>query len=666
MRRIKNLSCLAFLFLGIISSTAYSQTLNVPDSLLSKTLLIIDTAEISAKEFVWFHNKYNSYLQQSLQIEPEVSLQFFIDYKKKIIEAERQQLDSSQQFKKEFNTYYKTNAETYLYRKDSVRDSIAQLSYQRMLTDIDVKQIFIQSYRYNNPNDTLKAYQKATKIATELKNGANFDAYLQTYSDDKIGKEKHGRIGYVTGTVLPLSYENAIYTTDIGNIVGPISTEQGYYIAKVMDKRPTKGAIKASIIVLYYPQTYNKDSILIVQAKADSLRERAIAGENFDTLCYYFNTNQQLKESLGNSGWFDNSSSYDLYVKDALYALDSIGQITEPIHLEYGVVIAKLTGQSTLPPYEKYKNALMARIQRDNSRKDYEKKQFYNSYSKTAPYKEYSKNLQNFIAGIDSSLFTHTWKAPEMQKENTLFTLGTSAYTNKDFAAYLQKNQRHKNFSSIEAIVRYKFNDYAHKMMEEHAKGTLHQRSEEFANIMTEYHDGMIIYELLNKEVFARATSDTAKLLELYTNDTTDNYMQAEGIKGYIIQSDNSKLLKKVSSTLEKKQPNSQQLQTLLNSYNKKETKAILYDTILYYKGGENQEIEKLPWQQYAQYPKGNSIIYITEVHPKHKKTFEDAYNSVVVQYQDELEKKWTEELRKKYNHLVHEALLHTILSLNK
>ena len=123
--------------------------------------------------------------------------------------------------------------------------------------------------------------------------------------------------------ILPLPYEHAVYASKKGSIIGPIRTEQGYYITKINDIRPTKGQVKASLIVIYHDSKH-ADSVRKAKLIADTVYNRLLAGESFDTLSNIYNLNQRLYSSKGDIGWLDNSMRYDPPLKEALFAMQQI------------------------------------------------------------------------------------------------------------------------------------------------------------------------------------------------------------------------------------------------------------------------------------------------------------------------------------------------------
>lgn len=639
-----------FIFQGFAQKNAV-----ISDSLGQKILLSVDTAKIKTEEFVWFFNKYNSYLDSSLIVDLEESMEYFIEYKMKIIEAERRQLDTTTKFKDEFYSYIKSTANSYIF-DDKVETNFKKLEYDRFANDYNISHIFIRCDKKSNPKDTLLAYQKALKIKNELLAGANFESYVTKYSEDSFTKENGGKLGFITAMQLPLEYENAVFVSKPGDILGPICTKQGYYITKVNDKRASLGQAKASIIVIY-PEAKDDAGWAKAKQRIDSVYARLQAGESFEQLSDIYNTNQKLKQNKGSIGWFDNSVKYDSKLKEAIFSLEKIGDYSQPIQfVEYGYVICKITEKDKILPFETYEKIISKAIKNDESRKDLAKKTFYSNYKKQCGYKEYSGNISEYITLVDNSILLGKWAIPTFAVDKPLIKIADSIYTYKDFSNYLYANQKDKGISDKGILVRTKLEDFSYKMLEQKAIQQLPSTNKEFALVMQEYHDGMIIYELLNNEIFSKSSSDTVGLQNFY-NENKNNYTQDESAIITYYYCKNEKVLKKLIPLIKKQQTEYFSDQFILNTLNKKEMDNIVRDTMTVFKG-TNSFIDSLQWQKGTYHIlENNKVMVFSDIIPVTVLPLDKCKNQVISDYQDYLEKEWLYYLHKKYSYSINQAV---------
>jgi peptidyl-prolyl cis-trans isomerase D len=121
---------------------------------------------------------------------------------------------------------------TYFYRLDGRRSGEQEV--------VKASHILIS---FNNNKDSARAY--TAKLMREINNG-NFAEYAKKYSEDKGSGSQGGDLGYFgKGRMVP-EFEKAAFGAKVGSIVGPIETQFGYHIIKVVDKKSEE--IKYSFI----------------------------------------------------------------------------------------------------------------------------------------------------------------------------------------------------------------------------------------------------------------------------------------------------------------------------------------------------------------------------------------------------------------------------------
>lgn len=81
---------------------------------------------------------------------------------------------------------------------------------------------------------------KALKIYNDIKNGTiSFEDAVAQYSEDRKSKSKGGELGFFTTGKMAEPFENAAFgIAKKGDIAGPIKTQYGYHILKLIDKKP--------------------------------------------------------------------------------------------------------------------------------------------------------------------------------------------------------------------------------------------------------------------------------------------------------------------------------------------------------------------------------------------------------------------------------------------
>ncbi len=199
--------------------------------------------------------------------------------------------------------------------------------------------------------------------------------------------------------------------------------------------------------------------------------------------------------------------------------------------------------------------------------------------------------------------------------------------------------------------------------MEEESGGTLTKedilaaRAEELSkedsdlkNLIREYHDGLLLYEISNQNVWEKASQDTQGLKEYFEKNKKNYYWDSPRYKGMVYHVKNKDDLKAVKNCVKNVDFNdwAEKLRTTFNN-----------DSVLrirvekgIFKEGDNAFIDKMVFKKNVQVTPVKDFpldaVY-GKLLKKAPDSFEDVRGLVTADYQDMLEKMWIEELREKY-----------------
>jgi peptidyl-prolyl cis-trans isomerase C len=82
----------------------------------------------------------------------------------------------------------------------------------------------------------VKGEPRAKEIMEKLKAGESFDALAKQFSECP-SKKKGGDLGWFTRGRMVREFENAAFAGEKGMLTGPIKTQFGWHIIKVLDKK---------------------------------------------------------------------------------------------------------------------------------------------------------------------------------------------------------------------------------------------------------------------------------------------------------------------------------------------------------------------------------------------------------------------------------------------
>ncbi|MCQ2960426.1 MAG: peptidylprolyl isomerase [Bacteroidales bacterium] len=676
-------------FFTLHTASAQENNLATNCSFKDSILVRIDTTNYTVADFLWFYKKYSVYgLDDSATINSYLNK--FIEYKTKVAEAEDLQLDSTRAFKNEFFKYLKITAHERMYEgEDKKLDEFVKMEYDRLHWDYEVAHIFIKSNKYDSPKDTAEIWNKVLQIKKELENGKSFETCVQEYSDDNLSKENNGNVGYITSMVSPYEYENVLYNANVGDIV-TARTADGWYFIHVLNKRETKGAVDAAVILIY-PKSEDSTEWHNARLTIDTVYNLLTDGYSFDSLSLIYNKNERLRETNGILGLIDNGMPYSKEIKETLFALENDGDFSKPIRLPYGYAIVKRRWIMPLPGFEAYRSGYEKRIAADKSRCTVINSFYENKMKNDLHYIMYGDELEKCMQYIDASILLGKWTKPKLDKDAVLFELGGESYGRNDFFDYLQVIQKNRlnDIHDKDMLVRIRFEDYVTRRLEFATMRNLEKKDADFQYTMQEYHDGMIVAELINQEVIQEAAKDSVGM-RFYFNQHKENYMTEERTVYATIYIKNPKLHDKVLNMLYQQQ----------HWYYGSKTKAKYANKMAYYESLGSPQLyilniinaktpnaidvsikeplrlpndvisEECSLIQKCIMPekiadRGDSLDVTYYYLSQRQQTINEAKEQLLIDYQQETERIWLKSLMKRHTKSINEPIFNELIHLN-
>lgn len=188
----------------------------------------------------------------------------------------------------------------------------------------------------------------------------------------------------------------------------------------------------------------------------------------------------------------------------------------------------------------------------------------------------------------------------------------------------------------------------------------LEAKDPDLKNLIREYHDGLLLYEISNRTVWDKASKDTAGLERFFKKNKKKYRWEQPRFKGLAYQVKDASDIERVKDVV-KKTDYSAWADSLRKVFNDsvvtvKATKGI-------FKKGDNAIVDSREFgvDTTVALPKGYVAQATYGWMLKAPKTFEDVREQVVADYQDFLEKAWVESLRRKYSFTVDKAVLATV-----
>ncbi len=624
-------------------------------------LMTIGDKKITLDEFERIYKKNNSNITSNQQ-SPGEYLDLFINFKLKVIEAENLGMDTTTKFLNEFNSYKDQLAKPYM-TDEETKNSLMKEAYERMKWDVNVSHILLGISSQASPEDTLARYEKALEIRERVIEGEDFEKVARATSEDPGVRMNGGNLGYFTAFMMVYPFETAAYNLEKGEISMPVRTQHGYHIIKKHGKRPAVGQVKVAHIFIRNPEgaptEVQEEAKSLALAIGDSLK----MGVDFGILASRHSDDRNSAANGGELPWFGTGRMIREFETRA-FELKEPGDFSEPFETDYGWHIIKLLDKKGIGSYEEMESTLQAQTVKGD--RDRVKREKYLEKLKENYNYHLDKDLYNDLYYIvDSTIFAGEWKptGPTQKYSKNLFTITGKEVTFGDFVSHLQTTQKERNPIPVENYVDMVFNKHLEDLLLSTEKESLTERYPEYKYILQEYHDGILLFELMDQKVWSKAVEDSTGL-EKFFEDHRSDYMWDERMEAIIVSCDSTVDLDKVKKRSKRIAKGRWDEKRLNRRFCEKETPCITLEKIRVGEG-ENKHVDALkgsPGTGEVYNENGLfKFVIATKKLPPMEKELHETRGQVTSDYQDFLEKRWIEELREKYNVSVNKELLSKI-----
>ncbi len=565
-----------------------------------ETLMTINGKAVSAEEFLYIYEKNN----QAGAVDPKTMdeyLDMFINFKLKVAEAEAQGIDTTESFKKELKGYRAQATPKYL-QDASAMDSLVEMSWRHMAKD-----------------------RRAAHIAIQCTSSADSAAQAEALAKINEARER------VT--------------------VGKLKIE----------RKKVKGKWKNI--------------------------EKRLPVEAFDAVARELSTDPSVQETGGELGWI-TPFRYVYPLEEATYNTP-VGQISPVFRTQYGYHIVLVEEERD---HVEVKAAHIMKMVPADSLSD-AKKILIDSIAKVVTPENFAEVARTesedrgsstrggdlgwfgkgmMVKAFEDAAFSmkageisepvrtqYGWHILYKEAERGIQPLDSmrtqierqvkrDERANEADKSFIRKTRAEYNLPATMTDAEVK------AFADEH----LEAKYPELKNLVQEYHDGILLFEVSLREVWDKAAKDTAGL-EAYFKANKKNYTwEKPRWKGYLIQAKDKSSAKAAQAIIKSANPDS------IQSYI---AKRVNCDSVTYVKvqhglweQGKNAAIDKFGFKdKKAEFTPNEAMPEVVCVGKKLKapEAWSDEKGKVTTDYQDYLEAEWIKQLRAKYPVVLNEEV---------
>ena len=623
-----------------------------------QTLFTYGGHRVSKSEFLRAYDRNKSVGANTAAAKRQY-LDLFTLFKLKVQAARDLHLDTLPSLRADLQNFRTQIQDNYL-KDEKVVTSLVDQAFRRSQTDIHVQHFYVSINDKMRPADTLKLYKAIGETYKELKKGGtDYDQILSEISE-KIAPVRGSDLGWITAFTVPYEFENVIYGLAPGQVSQPLRTKKGWHIFKNEEQRPAEGDIQIAQILFAVPSG-NMAIRDRAKQQADSVYQALQNGADFGALAKKYSDDRRTYMNGGLMPKF-GVAQYDGAFEKEAFSLKKDGDISRPFQTVFGYHIIKRIARypvSTDPKDQAFREDLRNKVLQD-SRINLAKEAFMKEVLVKTGFKDQPPVSRKDLWKITDT-FTVSHKiihSGRVGPRTLLFSFSNEkvyvsdwlkyagdvkgAYTSRTPVSY---GDLLKNYISLVAIENY--------------KKRLQDFSPAFKYKMQEFEEGNLLFEVMQRKVWTKAAADSTGLQQYYTMHPS-RYKWGPSADAVLFSCSKKSVAEDAMQEI-KKDPDWRRIQ--------KGSSEIQADSARY-------ELDQIPVDKKIDFAPGTVttpvvnkgdgtavFALILRTYPGGvPRSFRDARGLVINDYQNYLEKKWIETLKKKYPIHINEKVFQSVL----
>ena len=610
-------------------------------------LMTINGKDIKLSEFEYLYHKNN---QQ--QVEKE-SLEQYVDrfvlYKQKVADAEAAGIDTTRLFKTEFEGYQKDLAAPYMTEDTSYHWQFVTEAYDRMKKEIDIDHFMLPLG--TTPEETQQSMALMDSIRNCVLNGEAWETLVDQYSSDPSKPRNHGHYGYVGALMFPYGFETEMYNTPVGTVSKPFKTQFGVHMVRVNDVRE-RNDVHAKHILKLFPQGATEEQKALCKQQIDSIYQLLKAGADFEEMAKKESQDGTARRG-GDLGWFGRGRMVQPF-EDISFSLAD-GEISKPFATQFGYHIVKKVAHG-LPSLEEQRAAIDNAIGRDERAgmiRDRRLTDLKNkcNYSLNPELDAYLTRTLVANGGCDSTFIADIVKGSNMP----LFNYGNKQSARlAELLPLLNAKAKITDVATAKEVILSKVDAVAEKTLMDYHARELVKTNPEYRNLLNEYRDGMLLFEISNRRVWKAAGKDSVGLEQFFAENRDRYNWNEPHFKGIILSAKNDSVLNLVKADVARLGTD-----TLTETLHRTYGSDIRMERMVV-KQGENNLADYLAFHvgdkpERKGYPE---FMILEGKIINNPEEMADVRGAVTSDYQDVLEQRWKEELAQKYPAKINKKVL--------
>ena len=639
------------LFFGLLLSLNF---IGFAQNNTKDVLFTIDNKPYYTDEFARVYNKNLDLVKDESQKDLNQYLELFVGYKLKINKAYKLGLQDGTTYQNELKSYRTQLSKNYTSDSKVTKELIDE-GYKRSLKEIKASHILITVDENATPEDTLKAYNQILDLRKRAIAGEDFGKLATDYSQDPSAKENKGDLGYFSAFRMVYAFETAAYKTAKGNISNPIRTRFGYHLIKVEDVRDNRGEVSVAHIMILIPEAAADGKVEVDADKAKNtiqdIYKKLQQGEKFEDLAKQFSEDKSSSSKGGVLNRFGSGQLSSEEFETVAFSLTKENPVSEPFKSQFGWHIVKFIDKYPVKTIEEMQPDLESKVSKDD------RSRLIVASVTDKLRKKYTVKRDDKLFAVVSKLITKDfyegkWEVPANLKDfnANLFTINkVKSISGDSFLTYVKAQQKSPNtLKPIAKLIDKLYQSYLDQELAQYYDDNLENEFPEFSAVMDEYRDGLLLFDLMEKEIWTKSKTDTLGLKSFYDKNLK-NYNWKNRLDVTILSSTKLDVIKKAEKLLKQDKT----ADFIKEKLNLKDGVVNVMSKVGVFEEGSEVLPKNLKFETgISEIIKDGEYYFVTKVNktlPAGPKTLEECKGKVINDYQQYLEENWVKDLKNEF-----------------
>jgi peptidyl-prolyl cis-trans isomerase SurA len=613
-----------------------------------EVLFTIDNKPYYTDEFARVYKKNLDLVKDESQKDLNQYLELFVGYKLKINKAYKLGLQNGNQYQNELKSYRAQLAKNYV-TDSKVTNELVEEAYNRSLKEINASHILIMVDENAMPADTLKAYKQVMDIRQKALNGEDFGELAVKYSQDPSAKENKGDLGFFTAFRMVYAFESAAFKTPKGKISNPIRTRFGYHLIKVNDVRDNRGEVEVAHIMILTPEKEGEAGVTEAKNTINDISKKLKQGESFETLAKQFSEDKSSSSKGGLLNRFGSGQLSSEEFENVAFSLKNSGDVSEPFQTQFGYHIVKLIAKHPVKTLAEVKPELENKVGKDE-RSRLIAASMNEKLKKKYKIKRDDKAYAAIQKAVTDKFYEGSWDVPANTKpfEGKLLTIEDKTFTGVDFLNYLKGQEKAGlSIKPVNRLVDHVYGQYLGQQVNAYYSDNLEKEFPEFSSVMDEYRDGLLLFDLMEKEIWEKSKTDSVGLQNFYKS-RVEQYRWKTRFDATVVSSTKMDVIKAAQKYLKQNKTSD----FIKEKLNVKGVVNVMANAGTFEEGNESLPKGLKPEVGVSEIVKEGEYYFVVKVNkvlPAGAKTLDEAKGKVINDYQQYLEENWVKDLKNEF-----------------